>query len=56
MADGQRLRRVLVSDEVDVACLDMLRSSGIEVDAKTKLDQKQLIKEIPVSWVLIRCT
>src|SRR6218665_2073551 len=34
-----RLRKVLVSDELDDSCLDILRSSGIEVTRKTNINQ-----------------
>ena len=43
------LRNVLISDEVDDKCVDILRSNGIEVVKNTKFSKDQLISEIPVS-------
>ena len=47
------LQNVLISDEVDDKCVDILRSNGIEVVKNTKLSKEQLISEIPVSDGLI---
>ena len=47
------LQKVLISDEVDNQCVDVLRASGIEVDKNTKLSKDQLIAEIPVGVSLI---
>ncbi|KAI0240728.1 D-3-phosphoglycerate dehydrogenase [Lamellibrachia satsuma] len=41
------LQNVLISDEVDDKCVDILRSNGIEVVKNTKLSKEQLISEIP---------
>lgn len=43
-----RLSKVLVSDELEDTCLDILRSNGIEIIRKTKISQQELIKEIRV--------
>lgn len=40
------LQNVLISDEVDDKCVDILRSNGIEVVKNTKLSKEQLISEI----------
>lgn len=41
------LRKVLISDEVDQICVDILLESGIEVVKNTKLTKEELIAEIP---------
>ncbi len=43
------LKHVLISDEIDAKCIDILKANGIEVDKNTKLSKEQLIAEIPVS-------
>ena len=43
------LQNVLITDEVDDKCVDILRSNGIEVVKNTKLSKEELIAEIPVS-------
>lgn len=43
------LSRVLISDEVDPKCVDILQSHGVEVVTNTKLSKNELIAEIPVS-------
>ena len=44
------LKRVLISDEVDDKCVNILKDNGIEAVKNTKLTSEQLIAEIPVSW------
>ena len=44
-----RLKNVLISDEVDQKCVDILRANGIAVEKNTKLSKDELIAEIPVS-------
>ncbi|CAH0557078.1 unnamed protein product [Brassicogethes aeneus] len=41
------IKKVLVADAVDVACTDLLKKHGIQVDCKYKLPKDQLIQEIP---------
>ncbi|PVD29920.1 hypothetical protein C0Q70_09179 [Pomacea canaliculata] len=41
------LSRVLISDEVDPKCVDILQSHGVEVVTNTKLSKNELIAEIP---------
>lgn len=43
------IKKVLVADAVDVACVDLLKKYGIQVDCKYKLTKEQLIDEIKVS-------
>ncbi|KRT79323.1 hypothetical protein AMK59_8452, partial [Oryctes borbonicus] len=40
------IRKVLVADAVDKACVDLLKENDIEVDCKYKLPKQQLIEEI----------
>lgn len=42
------IRKVLVADAVDNACVDLLKKYNIEVDCKYKLSKEQLIEEIVV--------
>lgn len=43
------IKKVLVADAVDAACVELLQQNSIEVDCKYKLPKDQLIAEIPVS-------
>lgn len=43
------LRKVLISDEVDPKCVQILQNNGIEVLKNTKLSKEELLAEIPVS-------
>lgn len=43
------IKKVLVADAVDSACVDLLKKYGIQVDCKYKLSKEQLIKELSVS-------
>jgi hypothetical protein len=43
------LRNVLISDAVDLACVELLQSHGINVTCKYKLPKDQLLQEIKVS-------
>lgn len=38
--------RVLISDPIDKSCVDLLRSKGFEVDAKTKVPPKEELVDI----------
>lgn len=42
------IKKVLVADAVDNACVDLLKKYNIEVDCKYKLSKEQLIEEIVV--------
>ena len=42
------LKTVLISDDVDQQCVDILSSNGIQVVKNTKLTKDQLKEEIPV--------
>lgn len=41
------LKKVLISDEVDPRCVDILTNNGIQVVKNTKLSKEELLKEIP---------
>ncbi|GFN80594.1 D-3-phosphoglycerate dehydrogenase [Plakobranchus ocellatus] len=41
------LRKVLISDEVDEKCVDILHSNGISVTKNTKLSKSELLQIIP---------
>ncbi|KAK3589573.1 hypothetical protein CHS0354_043027 [Potamilus streckersoni] len=41
------LKNVLISDEVDPQCIEILRKNGIDVTKNTKLSKEELIAEIP---------
>ena len=43
------LKNVLISDEIDQQCVEILRQNGVEVVKNTKLSKEQLLQEIPVS-------
>lgn len=43
-----RLNRVLISDNVDKKCEDLLRQKKIEVVSKTNLSPAELIQELEV--------
>lgn len=42
-----KLEKVLISDEVDAKCINLLQKKGIEVVKNTKLSKEELITEIP---------
>lgn len=44
-----QLQSVLITDEIDVQCVEILQKNGIQVVKNTKLTKEQLIAEIPVS-------
>jgi hypothetical protein len=48
------LSSVLISDEVDQKCVDILQENGIKVVKNTKLSKEDLLKEIAVS-ILFLC-
>ena len=43
------LKSVLITDEIDQKCVDILKSNGIEVTKSTKLSKEELLVEIAVS-------
>ena len=43
-----QLQKVLISDEVDAKCVNILQTNGVEVVKNTKLSKEELIAEIPV--------
>ena len=43
-----KLQKVLISDEVDAKCVNILQTNGVEVVKNTKLSKEELIAEIPV--------
>lgn len=43
------LSSVLISDEVDQKCVQILQDNGIKVLKNSKLSKEELLKEIPVS-------
>ena len=47
-----QLNKVLISDEVDAKCVNILQDNGIEVVKNTKLSKEELLAEIPVSYKL----
>lgn len=48
-----QIKKVLVADAVDRACVDLLKQNSIEVDCKYKLTKEQLVKEIVVSCIVV---
>ncbi|XP_041367375.1 D-3-phosphoglycerate dehydrogenase-like [Gigantopelta aegis] len=42
------LKKVLISDDIDPKCIEILQNNGIEVVKKTNLTKEQLISEIPI--------
>lgn len=42
-----QLRSVLISDEIDQQCVEILQKNGIQVVKNTKLTKEQLVAEIP---------
>uniref|UniRef100_A0A914DWK7 D-isomer specific 2-hydroxyacid dehydrogenase catalytic domain-containing protein n=1 Tax=Acrobeloides nanus TaxID=290746 RepID=A0A914DWK7_9BILA len=41
-----RIESVLVADEIEQECLDLLNSKGIKVEKKNKLSKNELIEEL----------
>jgi len=41
------MKKILISDSVDDKCIDILKSAGLEVDYRTDLPKKELLKIIP---------
>lgn len=49
-----KIQRVLISDEIDQQCVEILQKNGIEVNKNTKLSKDQLLEEIKVCsiWMI----
>lgn len=47
------LHKVLISDEVDPQCVQILKANGIEVTMNTKLSKTELIDQISVSYKFV---
>ena len=45
------LKKVLISDDIDPKCIQILQNNGIDVVKKTNMTKQQLISEIPVSEI-----
>lgn len=41
-----RIESVLVADEIEQECVDLLTSNGIKVEKKAKLTKEELIEEL----------
>ena len=52
MAFQLKIEKVLISDNLDNCCLEILTKSGIEVKAETKFSKEELLAEIPVSKIV----
>jgi hypothetical protein len=52
MAFQMKIEKVLISDNLDNCCLEILTKNGIEVKAETKLNKEELLAEIPVSKIV----
>ena len=53
MAFELKIEKVLISDNLDNCCHEILTKNGIEVKAETKLSKEELLAEIPVSRILL---
>lgn len=53
MAFQLKIERVLICDNVDNCCLEILTKNGIEVRAESKLTKEKLLAEIPVSKIIL---
>lgn len=45
------IHRVLISDDIDAVCLDILRAAGVHVTLNAKMSKEELLKEIEVRWL-----
>ena len=50
------LKKVLISDDINPQCAEIMVKNGIEVAQKTKLTKEQLIAEIPVGLLHVLFT
>ena len=55
MAFQLNIQNVLISDNLDNCCHEILTKNGINVKAETKLSKEQLLAEIPVSIMYNVC-
>lgn len=46
-----QLNSVLITDEIDVKCVELLQKNGIKVVKNTKLSKDELLVEIAVSFI-----
>ena len=53
MAFELKIEKVLISDNLDNCCHEILTKNGIEVKAETKMSKEELLAEIPVSTIFI---
>ena len=42
------LQRVLIADDIDQSCIDILNRAGVQPIVKTKLTKEQLLDEVKV--------
>lgn len=42
------IKKVLISDDIDAVCVEILRQAGVQVTLKTKMSKDELLKEIEV--------
>lgn len=55
MANSLKLNRILLCDNVNSCCKEILEANGIAVDVKNKLSKEELLSEIQVHFeVLLR--
>ena len=52
MAFQLKIEKVLISDNLDNCCAEILTKSGIVVRTETKLTKEELLAEIPVSRII----
>ena len=43
-----KIERILISDEIDNQCVEVLQASNVHTDKKTKLSEDELVEIIPV--------
>jgi len=43
-----RIKSVLITDDIEQECIDILKSNGIHVVMKTNISKEQLVDEIQV--------
>lgn len=50
-----KIKSVLVADGVGANCDEILKLHGISVTNKAKISKDELLREIPVSFLLCKC-
>lgn len=53
MAFSLEIKRVLISDNLDSCCKEILEANGVTVDVKTKLTKEELLAEISVRPIIL---